>query len=180
MNEYDLEDLPNYLVARFYELSEVRVVERDEDVFTPHEEFIENLTKSEEIYGYASVFFPEYVETFLRFAEEDKKIEIVVNGRVFSRIVREYRSELEKGICKRNVSFYVSKRDFRFSFVVTDKFFSISFYRRNGFFDYKRDFVCFSEDCLRWGRDLFNYVKDNSVRVDRVKLKELVRSLRLS
>ena len=143
MNEYDLEDLPDYLVARFYELSEVRVVERYEDVFAPHEEFMKNLAKSKEIYGYTSVFFPEYVEKFLRFAEEGKRIEIIVNEKVLGRIVREYKNELWRSICKRNVNFYVSKKDFKFSFVVTDEFFSISFYSRDGLFDYKRDFVCF-------------------------------------
>ncbi len=177
VNNYVIEDLPDYLVRRFYELSEIKVVEKDCDVLRPHKEFIDGLKISEFIYGYTAVFFPEYVNTFLRFAEEGKEIKIVVSKDVFRQIVKNYENELRKGLEYDNVEFYVSNRDFKFSFVVTDIFFSISFYLRNKLFDYKRDFICESEDGIRWGVDLFNYVVRNSVKVCIESLKELVQNL---
>jgi predicted transcriptional regulator len=77
VNMYILEDIPEYLVARFYELREISVVERCADVYLPHEEFVENLANSRTIYGYTSVFFPQYIKLFSKFAEEGKNIEIM-------------------------------------------------------------------------------------------------------
>jgi predicted transcriptional regulator len=165
LDVYILDDIPEWLITRFYELAGIEIVERQEDVFSPHEEFFKNLLNSKEICGYTTVFFKEYVDFFLRLAEEGRKIEVIVNRDVFSRISKEFAEEFKKGIKRENVGFYVSREDFRFSFIVTDIFFSISFYLKNGFFDYKRDFVCKGENARRWGIDLFNYVRENSDRI---------------
>ncbi len=177
MGLYILDDLPDWLITRFHELADIQVVERQEDVFSPHQEFLESLSNSREIYGYTTVFFKEYVDFFLRLADEGRKIEVIVNEDVFRRIAEEFADELRERIERENVRFYVSRRDFRFSFVVTDNFFTISFYLKNGFFDYRRDFVCRSEDARRWGRDLFKYVKENSDRIiNTEELKGLIRN----
>jgi len=177
INDYTIEDIPDYLVKRFYELSEIKVVEKDGDVLRPHKEFMEGLRISKFIYGYTTVFFPEYVDTFLKFAEEGKRIKIIVNREIFRQIVSDYEDKLKKGLEYNNAEFYVSNRNFKLSFVVTDIFFSISFYLRNKLFDYKKDFICKSEDCIRWGNDLFNHVVKNSTRVYKESMKELVQHL---
>ncbi len=172
LNVYDLSDIPDWLMARFYELWGIEVIERREDILKPHDEFLENLALSEEIYGYTTVLFDEYIE-FLEMAEKGKKIEVVANMDVLRTILMDYRKEFLKLLKYRNVKFYVSRRDFKFSFVVTDRFFSISFYFTNGLFDYKRDFVSESESARRWGFDLFDYVRDNADIVDIEKLKSV-------
>ncbi len=171
INEYCIEDIPRKFLKRLYELSEIRVVERKNDTFRPHLEFMEAILNAKEIYGYSTIFFPEYVNTFLNLARKGVKIELCVNRKTFEHIISNYFKELLEGISYTNVKFYVSKKDFRFSMVVTDSYFSISFYFLNGFFDYRRDFVCLSEDGLRWGKDLFNYVKGESIRVDEDYIK---------
>ncbi len=98
MGVYILEDIPEWLITRFYELADIEIIERQEDVFSPHEEFFENLSNSKEIYGYATVFFKEYIDFFLRLAEERRKIEIIVNGDVFRRISEEFAEEFKRGI----------------------------------------------------------------------------------
>ena len=172
INMYILEDIPEYLVARFYELREISIVERCADIYLPHEEFVKNLAGSKAIYGYASVFFPQYINLFSKFAEEGKNIEIIVSEDVIKAILERYKNNFKFGLKCENVKFYVSNKNFRFSFVVTDNFFSISFFLKSGIFDYKRDFMCFSKDCIRWGLDLFNYVKQHSSKVDIEELKE--------
>ncbi|GBE54471.1 hypothetical protein BMS3Bbin15_00625 [archaeon BMS3Bbin15] len=171
INTYVLEDIPEYLVARFYELREISIIERNADVYLPHNEFMENLAKSEIIYGYTSIFFPEYIDTFLEFAKKGKEIGIIVSEDVINAIIEYYQDNLEFGLKYKNVNFYVSDRNMRYSFIVTDKLFSISFFMKNGIFDYKRDFICSTRDCIRWGTDLFNYVRENSTKIDIGKLK---------
>ena len=172
LNVYDLNDIPDWLMERFYELGDVIVVERKEDFLSPHNEFLENIAFSKEIYGYATVLFDEYIEFFLEIAEKGKKIEIIVTREILRKILENYKKEFLGGLRYNNVKFYVSRRDFKFSFIVTDKYFSISFYFRNGLFDYKRDFVSRSESARRWGFDLFNYVRSNADIVSIEKLKE--------
>lgn len=173
INMYILEDIPEYLVARFYELREISIVERRADVYLPHEEFMKNLVDSKVIYIYASVFSPQYINMFSGFAEEGRNIEIIVSKDVIRAMIEYYKNNFDEFRLKfENVKFYVSNKNFRFSFVVTDNFFSISFFLKSGIFDYKRDFMCFSKDCIRWGLDLFNYVKQRSSKVDVEKLKE--------
>jgi predicted transcriptional regulator len=138
---------------------------------------MEALSKSKEICGYSTVLFPEYIESFLKFAEEGRRIELVVNRDVLRQILENYKIELEKGLEYKNVEFYFSQKDYKFSFVVTDTFFSISFYLKTGFFDYKRDFLCESKDSIRWGMDLFNHVKANSLKIDTKGVKEMIRHL---
>ncbi len=174
VNEYILEDIPENFVMRFYELDEIEVVEREEDTFKPHDEFIEAVLKAREIYGYSTIFFPEYVDMFLKLAEEGKKIEIIVNDNVFERIVRNHRKELIKGISFSNSNLYLSKKNFRFCLLVTDSYFSISFYLKNGLFDYRRDFVCRSKSARIWGKDLYEYVKSHSVTVRRDNIDSLI------
>jgi len=111
-------------------------------------------------------------------AKKGKKIEIIVNREILRRILENYKKEFSRGLRYNNVKFYVSRRDFKFSFIVTDQFFSISFYFKNGLFDYKRDFVCKSESAKRWGLDLFNYVRSSADIVSIEKLKEKIRNPR--
>ena len=176
LNLYYMDDIPENLVVRFHELSDMKLIEQECEIYTPHKEFIENLMKSKEIYGYSSIFFPEYIGLFLKLAKENRKIEIVVSKDIFDFITKNYKKELEEGLKHENVSFYISKKKFKFSFIVTDIFFCISFFFRNGVFDYKRDFICYSKKCKIWGIDLFKYVKKNSYRINIKDMKKLLQN----
>ncbi len=107
-------------------------------------------------------------------AERGVEISIIVSDDVFSRIISDFPEDLEKGLSFDNVSFYVSRNRYRFAFVVTDTHLLISFYLKNGVFDYTRDFVC-RGDAIRWGNDLFEFVRGNSELIDRLKLNESIR-----
>ncbi len=165
INEYNISDIPEKFVKRFYELSEIKLAERKIDTFKPHKEFVDAILNANEIYGYSTIFFPEYVKTFLELARRGVKIELCVNKRIFRYITDYYYKELIEGISYKNVKLFVSKKDFKFCIVVTDSYFSISFYFKNNLFDYKRDFICETAEGVRWGMDLFNYIKSNSTPV---------------
>ncbi len=93
INEYVLDDIPPRLLKRLYELGELKVVERKEDTFKPHDEFVEELSKAKVIEGYSTIFFAEYVDVFSGFAEEGKKIKIAINEKFFSQILRNYKKD---------------------------------------------------------------------------------------
>ncbi len=116
MNTYILDDIPEWLISRFYELAEIEIAERREDVFSPHPEFFEHLSNSKRIYGYVTVFFKECINFFLRLAEEGREMEIIVNKGVLDKIVENFTEGFGKGIERKNVRFYVSKKDFQVFF----------------------------------------------------------------
>lgn len=176
INDFDISDIPDWLISRLYELDSIDVVETQSDFLEPHNEFFSVLDQTVEIRGYTPVFFREHVDFFLKIAEEGVEIEIIVSEEIFRKILNEFPGEIQRGISLNNVGFYVSKRKFKFAFIVTESILSISFYLRTGVFDYKRDFLCRGSDAVRWGNDLFEYVRRGSEPIDRQKLKELLRN----
>ncbi len=165
MNEYSFDFLPDYLFERLHQLSEARIVEKKEDTFRPHEEFVNAVIEAKEVRGYTSIFFPEHVSLFSSVVDEKDYIGIIVNRDVMKEILANYREELKWGLKKENVGFYLSREDVKFSFIVTDRELLSFFYFKNGFFDYRRELICQSSECVEWGEELYRYILNNSVRV---------------
>lgn len=165
INEYILEDIPTYLLERMHQLSEAELLEKKEDTFRPHREFVDAVIKSRYIKGYTSIFFPEHVSLFSSVADEKDSIEIIVSKDVMKEILTNYKEELKWGLSKPNVKFYIAKKNYKLTFMVTDKVTLLFFYLKNGLFDYRREIMCYTEACRDWGNSLYNYVVENSVIV---------------
>lgn len=176
VNELDIGDIPEWLISRLYELDPVEVVDVGHDFLEPHREFLSTLANARRIKGYTPVFFREHVNFFLDLAEKDNELEIIVSEDVFKKILTDFSTEFQRGLSLDNVRFYVSEKKFRFAFAVAENILSISFYLRTGVFDYKRDFLCRGSDAVRWGNDLFEFVRKNSQLVDKQKLRELLQN----
>lgn len=176
INEFDLSDIPDWLISRLYELDSIYVVDVEGDFLEPHSEFFSALAQTVKVKGYTSVFFREHVDFFLELAEKGVDLEIIVSKEVFNKILTEFPEEFQRGLSLNNVRFYLSKKKFCFAFAVTENILSISFYLRTGVFDYKRDFLCRGDDAVRWGNDLFEFVRNNSELIDMQKLRELLRN----
>ena len=165
LNQYSFDFLPDHLMERLYQLSDAKIIEKREDTFRPHEEFVKAVIDARYVKGYTSIFFPEHVSLFSSVVDEKDYIGIIVNRDVMKEILANYREELKWGVSKENVGFYLSREDVKFSFIVTDKALISFFYFRNGFFDYRRELVCVSSECVEWGEDLYKHILNNSVRV---------------
>jgi len=175
INELELSDIPNWLIARLYELDTIKAVHNSGDVIEPHEDFLSIISHSDAIKGYTPVFFSEYFDFLLEKAERGVDVSIVLSKDVLRRMISDFPEELERILSFDNFNLYVSRSKYRFAFAVTETHFLISFYLKNGVFDYMRYFVC-EGDAVRWGNDLFEFVKASSELVDKIKLSELLRS----
>ena len=62
----------------------------------------------------------------------------------------------------------MSRKRFKFSFTVTDSYFSLSLFYNNGVFDSKNDVVSNDPSALRWGERIFSYFLKQSEKIEKI------------
>ncbi len=164
--EHDLSCIPEHLLKRIYELEGPHIIENPpEGIYEVHKEFVENVASSTIIYGISSVYHPAYPSMFLELAESGKNVTLILTENVFKKVKKNNRSELRGYLRLKNTQMYVSDEDIKLTSVVTDRFFSISLYFRDGTYDFRRDLISFNETALLWGKELFEYYLSRSRKI---------------
>jgi|Deesub1362B_J571_1020462.scaffolds.fasta_scaffold02374_7 predicted transcriptional regulator len=164
--EHDISGIPDHLLKRIHELEGCYIVENPpESIYEPHKEFVENIESSSFVYGISSVYHPAYPRMFLELAKSGKEVRLILTKAVFEKVGRRNGRELEKYLSLENAAMHVSEKEVKLAMVVTDKFFSISLYFKNGIYDSSRDLISFSKTALLWGRELFEYYLKTSRRI---------------
>ncbi|NOZ82359.1 MAG: winged helix-turn-helix domain-containing protein, partial [Euryarchaeota archaeon] len=165
--EHDTSGIPGHLLRRLHELSGARVVTNPpESVYDPHREFIENVSSSRCICGISPVYHPAYPTMFAELARGGREIELILSHSVLEKVRENNPRELEEYLEQPNAKLYVVRNRLRVAMVVTDRYFSLSLYFKNGIYDTARDLVGFSESSLMWGRDLFEHYLQQAERVE--------------
>jgi predicted transcriptional regulator len=163
--EHDLEAIPQHLLMRISELGGCKLIKSGiEDLYEPHKEFLDNISRSKIIRGISPIFFPIYPEFFLQQAQKEVEISLILTKNVYDKINREYYDALAQGLSLDNTKIYICD-DMKLACIVTDCFFSLSLFFKNGIFDSQIDLVSFDESALKWGRDLFDYYRNRSVEI---------------
>jgi predicted transcriptional regulator len=162
---HDHDAIPETLLSRIQELKDCRVIkDEQEHIYDSHKSFIENVMSSTQFMGLASIFLPNFPEMFLGLARKNIPVSIIVTPNVFLKIKREHIAETEEFIKYKRTSLYVSSNE-KVSFGVTDRFFSLSLCFKNGTYDPRSDLVGFDSSSIKWGEDLFNHYKENSIEI---------------
>jgi predicted transcriptional regulator len=137
-------------------------------LFEPHKEFIENLKKSNKIGGIASIFNPFFPSFFLGLSKMGIDISIIVTSQVYERIIGEFKDIVREFLKFENGILYVCSQKIEFSYVVTDRFLSLSLPFSDGTYDHQRDVLCFDSTAIRWGEDLFAYYRNISDKITEI------------
>ncbi|MDI9395900.1 MAG: winged helix-turn-helix domain-containing protein [Euryarchaeota archaeon] len=163
--DHDITAIPETLLNRIQELKECRVI-RDEHeyIYDSHKTFMENVPDSNRFMGFASIFLPSYPSLFRDMAYKNIPISIIVTPNVFFKLKSEHSAEIEEFIKLKHTSFHLYDTA-KISFVVTDRFLSLSLFFKNGTFDPRSDLVGFDASSIKWGEDLFKYYKENAVEI---------------
>ncbi|GFO97374.1 ArsR family transcriptional regulator [groundwater metagenome] len=161
-----VEAVPQEFLERICELGSCRLVEnRLENMYEPHTEFFENVSKSELVMGIAPIFNPAYPSFFLQLAQRKVHIALILTKNVFEKVKKEYEDTLQRFLDYNNTSLYILNGDIKLAFVVTNEFLSLSLFFRNGTFDAHRDLISFDKSALKWGDELFKYYKERSEEI---------------
>jgi predicted transcriptional regulator len=165
-----IECIPAPFLKRIGDLSKCTFSEPPDKtrLFEPHREFTENLAKSKQISGIASIFHPSYPSFFFNFTKMGMDISIVVTPQIYKRIKEEFEDILRESFKYKNGILYICRKEIEFSYVVTDRFLSLSLPFSDGTYDHQRDILCFDPVALLWGEDLFAYYISMSDKVTEI------------
>jgi predicted transcriptional regulator len=148
---FDIRDLGNY-----------RILENsDEEIFDINS-FLNNIAGAKSVKGISHTIHPKYPHFFLSMAEKGTDASLIFTPGVFKILKEKYHSELDAALKIRNLRMYVTKKDIKFSFTVTESYFSISLFYKNGVFDSKNDVVSRDPSALLWGERIFEHFKAQS------------------
>jgi len=169
--EHDIGSIPSQMLMKINQLGKYQIIESGiEDIYEPHKEFLDNIFKSKKIMGISPIVHPVYPDLFLQLAENGTEVSLILTRKAFDKIEKDHYDKLARGLSFKNLSFYILDQDIKLACVVSDIFFSMSFFFRNGVFDSRQDLVSFDSSSLLWGEELFYYYKKNSKKIDNLSL----------
>jgi predicted transcriptional regulator len=161
--EHDIRALPDEFLLRIGELGNVKVIEcGNEEIYMSHSEFPSNIVHSKRVKGIAHIVHPTYPSFFLDLAKKNVDTSLILTKNVFNIVRTKYSTHLSEWLTYPNAHLFVIDEEIKFSTIVTDHYFSISLFYRNGIFDSKRDLVSYDASACVWGEDLFNYYRKRS------------------
>jgi predicted transcriptional regulator len=163
--EHDLSVLPHEILLTIGDLGDYDIVEvPDEDFFNVNP-FLENIAQAKTIKGIAHTVHPKYPRFFLTLAKNGVDSSLILTPGVYRVIKEKYRDLLEEWLECGNAHLYVPDNEIKFSFVVTDRNVSLSFFYNSGAFDSKRDVVSVDPSARRWGETIFSYYQKQSKKI---------------
>lgn len=166
---HDLKAIPKHLLNRIYELGNCCLIESDiSEMYEPHKQFMDALSKSKKIMGISPVFHHSYPPFFLQLAESGVEISLILTRKVFDKTKNEYADSLQKFLDLQTTELYVSDEDIRLASGVTDCFFSISLFFKNGGYDSQRDLISYDHSAIKWGEELFHHFLMSSNKIKKL------------
>ncbi|MCX6688123.1 MAG: winged helix-turn-helix domain-containing protein [Methanoregula sp.] len=165
-HDHNLDVLPYEILLDIRDLGNYRIIENsDEEIFDINT-FLNNISQSKTIKGISHTIHPRYPNFFLNLAKKGVEATLILTPGVFKIMKEKYPEALKEGLKLKTSSVYVSKKDIKFSFTVTDSFFSISLFYNNGVFDSKNDVVSNDPSALLLGERIFSYYLKQSEKVE--------------
>jgi predicted transcriptional regulator len=164
-HEHDLSVLPHEILLHIGELGDYQIIENPDVELFDVNTFLKNISTSTVLKGISHTVHPRYPSFFLSLAKKGVGTSLILTPEVFRVIKEKYRDMLEEWLECKNAHLFVPHEDIRFSFVVTDTYFSISLFYTSGAFDSKNDCVSFDPSARVWGNRIFDYFLEQSEEI---------------
>jgi|WetSurMetagenome_2_1015567.scaffolds.fasta_scaffold245987_1 predicted transcriptional regulator len=163
--DHNLSVLPPEILLNIRELGDYQIIENsDEEIFDINT-FLKNISQSKVIKGISHTVHPKYPHFFLNLAKSGVESHLILTPGVFRVIKEKYRDLLETWLECKNAHLYVPDHDIKFSFVVTDSYFSISLFYNSGVFDSKNDVISYDASARKWGERIFSHYQKQSKKI---------------
>lgn len=165
-HEHSLDALPDELLLDISDLGNYQIIENSDEEIFDISGFLNNIATSKTLKGISHAVHPRYPAFFLNLARTGVEASLILTPGVFKIMKEKYRDAFEEGLTYTSSNVYVSKEDIKFSYTVTDSYFSISLFYNNGIFDSKSDLISRDPSARAWGERIFSYFLDRSEKVE--------------
>lgn len=166
IDTHDISIIPEHLLKRFHELGDCMMNELNlEELYEPHNLFLQELSQSNWIKGVTPVFRPSWPDMFLELALSGKEVSLILTQDVYKRAETEYTNSINEFLNLNNVKIFIYNNELKFSMIVTNCYFSITLFFKDGGYDFQRDWVSLDPSAISWGTDMLKYLLHNSHKV---------------
>jgi predicted transcriptional regulator len=164
--EHNLGALPYELLLEIRDIGNYQILQTaDEEIFGISE-FLNNIYKAKTIKGISHTVHPKFPDFFLNLAKREIPVSLILTPGVYKIIREKYSDILAEGLKFRTASVYVAENDIKFSYIITDSYFSLSLFYNNGVFDSKNDVVSYDPTALAWGERVFTHYLDHAKKIE--------------
>jgi len=136
------------------------------DIFNAFSTFVTLLEDAKVIRGVAPVFAPDLLDVYAELAAKGIPIELVVTREVLENMLELADRSPLKDQLKANLRLFVIEQNPKTVFTVTDYFFMVGLFRLDGSYDYSDELLSYSNDGIKWGRELFDHYVQASKEFD--------------
>lgn len=164
--DHNIGVLPHELLLNIRELGDYQIVELpDEDLFNINP-FLASLAQAKTLRGISHTVHPKFPEFFTALAKKGVQSSLIFTPNVFKIVSENYSGLLSEYLGCKTASLYVSGENLKFSFAVSDTYFSLSLFYNSGIFDSKHDITSRDASALKWGDQIFTYYRKRSEKIE--------------
>jgi|SRR5208337_3529812 len=165
--EHNIDVLPFDILMDIRNLGNYRIIENsDEEIFDVNT-FLKNISPSKTLKGLSHTVHPTYPDFFMNLARDGVETSLIFTPGVLKIMNEKFPGWVGEFLGFGTTSLYVTKKDFKFSFVVTDSYFSISLFYNTGIFDSKNDVTSNDPSALDWGERIYAFLLEHSEKIER-------------
>ncbi|AKB60213.1 helix-turn-helix transcriptional regulator [Methanosarcina mazei] len=166
---HDLNSIPRHLLERISELGDCTLIEPDlNHIYEPSQKIIDSMANAKMASTFASYFNPAYLPLYVELGRKDAELSLNFTQSVWDHLSNEHSNMIKELMSMDNVSLYISKEGIKISEVtVTEKIMLLGLFDKNGKFD-QQFIMSFEPAALKWGQELFDYLKRLSKQVNKI------------
>lgn len=164
--KHDRNPIPINLIKKIDMLGKCKLDEPDLDhLFEFPRNLRDKLNNTKNIKSFYSYFCPDCPSMQATCAEKGADVHLILDEKVFNRLKDDFGKEYNI-LLENKVSLYIYSGKIRpSSFIVTDNFFLLKLFGKDGEFDHRK-IVSFTPSALEWGNELAQYYIDNSIKIN--------------
>lgn len=166
-SEHNIEVLPPDILADIRSLGNYYIIENSDEEIFDVSSFLKNISTAKTLKGLAHTVHPTWPAFFMNLARKGVVCSLIFTPGVLKIMDEKYAGWVREYLELGSTSIYVTKKDFKFSYTVTDSYFSISLFYTTGFFDSKNDVASNDPSAIEWGERIYDYLLKHSEKVER-------------
>lgn len=166
--EHDLSAIPRYLQDRIGELKDCRIVESEpSQIFEPRTEVLDFISESRSLLVFSSFFRPEFLSLYSKLGRAGAEVSLIFTESVLDKTLHNYERKIKRFVELKNTELFVCKDGVKLGeLIVSERGILLSLFTPNGRFHH--DYVlCFEEEALQWGQDLFEFYKGRAQKIEK-------------